>query len=84
MNRRHVERTIEYRRHHKARIRAKAKRIVQRWHGPDVNNNFVARMAEVHCRPCSCVGCSYQKKLAIPKISLVRSDISFREYLEVA
>ena len=84
MNRRHVERTIEYRRHHKARIRAKAKRIVQRWHGPDVSNNFVARMAEVHCRPCSCASCSHKKKLGIPKISLVRSDISFREYLEVA
>lgn len=84
MNRRHVERTIEYRRHHKARIRAKVKRIVQRWHGPDVSSIFVARMAEVHCRPCSCVGCTYQKTLDIPKPSEVRSDISFREYLGVA
>lgn len=49
--------TRSRRRHHRQRMKAKAKRMVQALHWPDQNGRRLGRLYSTHCCPCSCNLC---------------------------
>ena len=64
-------------RHHEARMKARAEKILSRWYADIpgvVTPRDIGMSASVHCKACSCWMCGNQRRVAGPGVQERRHD----------